>query len=165
MKGCVRAWLIAMRFDESNIKILSRRSLSWLTFLDWSSGRFWLPISSESRSRDGFNVDITTTFSCNRNISVIQYQCLHHTIWRRHCNSTRKCITSQVYIRTIHSTQWPVIMYLTIIMLQEYSNPPTYITCPQNPNEQIHVYSAEEALKLLNSHDHELKPDHLVEIQ
>jgi hypothetical protein len=56
-------------------------------------------------------------------------------------------------------------MYLTIIMLQEYSNPPTYITCPQNPNEQIHVYSAEEALKLLNSHDHELKPDHLVEIQ
>jgi hypothetical protein len=27
------------------------------------------------------------------------------------------------------------------------------------------MYSAEEAFKLLNSHDHELKLDHLVEIQ
>lgn len=28
IKGCVRAWLIAMRFDESNMRILSKRSLS-----------------------------------------------------------------------------------------------------------------------------------------
>jgi len=50
-------------------------------------------------------------------------------------------------------------------MLQEYSNPPTNNICPQTPNVQNHMYNAEEAFKLLNSHDHLLKLDHLVEIQ
>jgi len=50
-------------------------------------------------------------------------------------------------------------------MLQEYSNPSTNNICPQTPNVQIHMYDAEEAFKLLNSYDHELKLEHLVEIQ
>lgn len=67
MKGCVSAWLMATRFEESSIKIFSNRSFNWLTFLNWSSGRFWLPINSDSKSRQGFNVDITTTFSWPNN--------------------------------------------------------------------------------------------------
>jgi len=50
-------------------------------------------------------------------------------------------------------------------MLQEYSNSPTNNICPQTPNVQIHLYNAEEAFKLLNLYDHELKLDHLLEIQ
>jgi hypothetical protein len=50
-------------------------------------------------------------------------------------------------------------------MLQECSNPPTNSICSKTPNVQIRKYNAEEAFKLLYSHSHELKLDHLVEIQ
>ena len=50
-------------------------------------------------------------------------------------------------------------------MLQEYSNPSTNNICPQTPNVQIHMYNAEVVFKLLNPYDHELKLEHLVQIQ
>jgi hypothetical protein len=50
-----------------------------------------------------------------------------------------------------------------------YTNPPTYVVCPQNqyltPRAQFPTYDAEDIFELQNRHDQALSLDHLLGIQ
>ena len=61
--GWVSAWWIVNRLVGSSIRNLSSISRSCSTLRYWSSGKCCPPINSFCKSRIGFTVDITTTFS------------------------------------------------------------------------------------------------------